>query len=403
MKSGGHSGPYSVIFVDDDPSMLALATAFFESDGRFSITCFGDAEEAFEAFTSGRYDAIISDYDMPRMTGLDLLRMVRDYDPESPFIMITGRSREEIVVDAIQAGVSYYLNKGIDTNSFFAELIHVTVIGILACRARNQVRESETLFRNLAERIQGIIYRMSLPDGAFIYVSPGVTQITGYTPEELYADPGIIFDIVHPDWKEYHDGLCKEIISGNAPQVFEFPIVHKDGSIRWIRHKNTLVRNEKGNSIFLEAIVSDITRETETMTKLCEREELYRTLFEVCNEAIFIREVDGQILDVNEAACRMFGYTKKELLEHTCFDITGEQYRKKYDEIVCLLETLGNTVIHLEGIRKDGSRFPIEATIRMITYEGTRRVVSFVHDLPDTSPFHENKRQDHGFIVIPQV
>ncbi|MDD1724325.1 MAG: PAS domain S-box protein [Methanospirillum sp.] len=528
MISGGSSEPYRILYVDDDPTMLALATAFFESDSRFTVICFSEADDAFEAFTSGTYDAIISDHDMPGITGLDLLRMVRDLDKEFPFIMVTGRSREEIVVLAIQAGVSYYLNKGIDAKSFFAELIHVTVLSILSCRAQRQVRESENLLRNLAEGIQGIIFRMSLPEGAFIYVSPGSTSTIGYTPEEMCANPRLIFEIIHPDWKNYLDQLWNGIISGDVPQLVKLPVIHRDGQTRWIRFNNTLVRDDKGEPVFLEAIVYDITREMETLTKLCEREQmyriladsahdiiviidlsgvirytngyasaklsttpeeligktlhelfpetiangmnksvklvittgeslmvtrqvkfggqdtwiesniaplrsedgtiisvmiisrditkrktteqklteqedLYRTLFEVSNEAILIREIEGRILDGNEAACRMFGYSKEELLEQTCFDITGEQYRENYDEIVHLLETTGDTMIRLEGVRKDGSRFPIEATIKMIRYEGKRRVVSFVHDIPKAPLLQNNKNLVPGFIVIPQV
>ena len=64
-----------------------------------------------EKMAMSHYDAIICDYQMPEMNGIDLLKMVRAGGNKIPFIMFTGRGREEVLIEALNSGADFYLQK----------------------------------------------------------------------------------------------------------------------------------------------------------------------------------------------------------------------------------------------------------------------------------------------------
>jgi DNA-binding response OmpR family regulator len=71
---------------------------------------------------SGRYDAVVSDYQMPEMNGIELLKRVREAGSRVPFIIFTGKGREEVVIEALNSGADFYIQKGGNPGAQFAEL-----------------------------------------------------------------------------------------------------------------------------------------------------------------------------------------------------------------------------------------------------------------------------------------
>jgi|GEM_PF-686447 len=111
-----------VLYVDDEPDLLAIGKLFLESTGEFSVTVKASAEEGLEALKEPFFEAVISDFQMPDMDGLTFLKAIRAGGNDIPFIIFTGRSREEVVIEALNAGADFYLQKGGDPRPQFAEL-----------------------------------------------------------------------------------------------------------------------------------------------------------------------------------------------------------------------------------------------------------------------------------------
>ncbi|WP_435194128.1 response regulator [Natronomonas sp. EA1] len=118
--------PIAVLHVDDDPSLCELAAVFLqEVEPVLRVTPVTSVEAAFDALDERTFDCVVSDYDMPDMTGLDLLEGVRERDGDIPFILFTGKGSEEIASKAIRAGVTDYLQKsrGVDQFTVLANRI----------------------------------------------------------------------------------------------------------------------------------------------------------------------------------------------------------------------------------------------------------------------------------------
>jgi len=131
MSDDSHS---SVLYVDDDGALCDLVSTYLEREHEWlSVTTANGVPEARELVDGETFDCIVSDYDMPRVDGLEFLSVVRDTCPEMPFVLYTGKGSEEIASKAISAGVDEYLQKGQGTDQY-------TVLGN---RIRNLIRRRQ--------------------------------------------------------------------------------------------------------------------------------------------------------------------------------------------------------------------------------------------------------------------
>ncbi|WP_436346651.1 bacterio-opsin activator domain-containing protein [Natronorubrum sp. FCH18a] len=135
--------PITVLIVDNEPGFADLAGEMVERE-RDAIVAEAatNAEEALEALEERAVDCIVSDYEMPTLTGLELLERVRDTDPDLPFILFTGRGSEEIASEAIAAGVTQYLQKESGKEQY-ALLANQITNAVSQYRTETELRESE--------------------------------------------------------------------------------------------------------------------------------------------------------------------------------------------------------------------------------------------------------------------
>jgi len=134
---------FSVLYVDDEPGLLEVGKLYLERKGEFVVETVTSAQDALVMIEKGNYDAIVSDYQMPVMNGIDFLKQVRASGNSIPFIIFTGRGREEVVIQALNEGADFYLQKGGEPGSQFAELAHKVRQAVQQRRAEVSIRDHE--------------------------------------------------------------------------------------------------------------------------------------------------------------------------------------------------------------------------------------------------------------------
>jgi PAS domain S-box-containing protein len=174
---------YTVLYVDDDKHLLEVTRFFLEHTGEVKVDTAPLATEALKLPGFALYDAIVADYEMPRMDGIAFLKKVRADYGNIPFILFTGKGREAIVIEAINNGADFYLQKGGDPSSQFAELSHKIRKAVDKRRAEDTLSESEETFRSLVEESADGILLVD-ETGKVIEWNPALAEILGISRTE---------------------------------------------------------------------------------------------------------------------------------------------------------------------------------------------------------------------------
>jgi len=128
-------GSIRVLLVDDDPPLADLmASRLEELRAELDVVVETDPNDALERFGSGDIDCIVSDYHMPEMNGIELLRCVREMDLDVPFMLFTAKGSEDIASEAVSEGVTDYFRKQRGDDQFH----------VIANRIENAVRRTQT-------------------------------------------------------------------------------------------------------------------------------------------------------------------------------------------------------------------------------------------------------------------
>lgn len=191
-KTGWRSSMIRVLMVDDDPTVLDITKIFLERSGDIRVDAIGSAKEAMEKLKDGPYDVIVSDYVMPEMDGISFLKQVRGQDSDVPFILFTGKGREEVVIEALNNGADYYLQKDANPKVLYAELTHQIRQAAERQRTKRAVRESEEKYRALFENMNEgfVLYEFvrdahnELADYVIKDANPQIELISDLKPEE---------------------------------------------------------------------------------------------------------------------------------------------------------------------------------------------------------------------------
>jgi len=218
---------YRILYVDDEPGLLEIGKLFLEEGGQFRVDTRSSASSGLDLLASETYDAVISDYQMPGMDGIEFLKKVRASGNTIPFILFTGRGREEVVIQALNEGADFYLQKGGEPVSQFAELAH-------KIRQSVQKRQAEILIRDHERREADIIN--FLPDATFAIDIQGkviawnraIEEMTGILAGEMIGKAG--YEHALPFYHERRPVTVDLVLHDDPAVVEKYPVMKKEGS-----------------------------------------------------------------------------------------------------------------------------------------------------------------------------
>jgi PAS domain S-box-containing protein len=171
-----------VLLVDDDQALFNVTRLLLEREGDMRVNLCNSASEAMEMLRSGDFDAIVCDYQMPVMDGIEILTLLRRSGNSIPFILFTGKGNEEIAVRAFSAGANHYLPKAGPPQMVFATLRQMIHDEVSARRGGQQQNPFGTYHRIILEHISDAVW-LTDQDLRVLYNSPSVSRILGYDTE----------------------------------------------------------------------------------------------------------------------------------------------------------------------------------------------------------------------------
>lgn len=496
-----------ILFIDDEPTVLEQGKIFLEKmNDRLDVKTAPSAEEGLELLDKKDYDAIIADYQMPKMNGLELLKVVREERESSiPFIVFTGKGREDVAMEALNLGVDRYLQKGGSPKSQYSILAQAVAQEIKHQEAEWEKAEIEEKLTSLVEGSEDPIYIVD-ENCRIVFANEAEKEKTGLKREEIIGSKfrkshpekdAIKFEkkvekaletgepqkqeIKHETSRKYYSRTLSPIEDPRTGKINRVAVVSKDitktkrkeetlNTLVLTMHHIAFVLDEDGRyreifispdsesllykskddllgkkipeifpeekseefMNFIEEVlktgdVQEIEYELEVkegikkfemrgaplerkiegkrtiagvardITEWKETKKKYKTLFNELSDALFLESTDGEILDVNKAACETFGYDYEELTNMNVGDLVpGEApafLPGKIDKA-----TREGKPLETVNKRKDGTPIPVELRGRIIEFEEEERMLVSVRDISERKKAQERKNFLHSLL-----
>jgi PAS domain S-box-containing protein len=299
----------SVLYVDDEETLLDIGRLFLERSGDCSVDIAISARQALELMGKKTYDAIVSDYQMPEMDGIAFLKHIRATS-DIPFILFTGKGREEVVIEAINNGADFYLKKGGDPKSQFVELEHKIRQAVKRKHAEDELRDSESRYRELVELLPQTVFEID-HQGMIISVNPVGLKSFGYTEEDLEKGVNASQVFAPEDHQRLGENIQK-ILQGEPTGALEYTAKRKDGSTFPVITYSVPIFHDH-TPVGLRGVLVDITERKQAEEALKESENRYRAVFESTGSAMVIIEEDTTVGFANKEFFRLTGYSQDDI------------------------------------------------------------------------------------------
>ena len=267
-------------------------------------------------------------------------------------------------------------------------------------RAEEKLRASEERYRRLADNAPDVIYRMSLPDGTYRYVSTAASTIFGYSPEEFYANPQLMQKILHPDWIPYFNEQWARLLQGDVPPTYEYQIIHKNGAIRWVNQRNVLLTGADGRPSDIEGIVTDVTDQKRVETALRESEEKYRRLIETTGTGYVILDDHGCVTDANQEYAQLTGRPGLEkVIGRSVLEWTApHDLERNAAEVQKCLEQGFVRHLEIDYLTPTGRIIPVEINATLLRSTGVLRILTLCRDITERKRTEETIQKNEGLL-----
>ena len=190
---------FSVLYVDDEPGLLEIGKVYLENFGDFSVSTVESAPAALENLKTDQFDAIISDYHMPVMDGLEFLKKVRQPARERPLHPLHGQGPRGGGHPCPQPGRGLLPAEGRGPAGPVRRLAHKTQQAVQRRRMERALEESERRYRAVIESQTELICRF-LPDGTLLFVNGAFCTYYGKSTSDLIGKR--LQYTIHPDERE---------------------------------------------------------------------------------------------------------------------------------------------------------------------------------------------------------
>ncbi|WP_321505611.1 PAS domain S-box protein [uncultured Methanoregula sp.] len=313
----------SVLLVDDEDALLDLTKTFLEKAKDIEVTATLSAFDALTLMESATFQAVVSDYEMPLMNGIDFLKAVKSRGDDTPFIIFTGRGREYVAIDALNNGAAFYLQKGGDVTTQYAELRNMIHQAVQRRQSEQALLTSEERYRAVVESQMELICRFR-PDGTYLFVNGAFCRYYSKTIDELVGHR--YHPKTSPEDRLLIDHHFSSLTPENPTGTMEHRIICPHSGTRWQQWSDTAIFGERGEVLEFQSVGRDITDKKQTEDELKNTLSLIEATLESTDNGILVVNREGKVIKMNGRFAEMW---------HIPVDLLAEGNDKKLqDEIL---------------------------------------------------------------------
>jgi PAS domain S-box-containing protein len=332
---------YRILYVDDEPTLLELGKLFLERSGEFTVDTAPSGSDGLTLLASETFDAIISDYQMPEMDGIGFLKKVRASSSTIPFIIFTGRGREEIVIQALNEGADFYLQKGGEPVSQFTELAHKVRQAVQQRRAEASIRDHERREADIINFLPDATFAIDR-SGHIIAWNRAIEEMTGVPAAEIlgkgdfeYAIPfygkrqPILIDLIYES-DEVITRSYARIVHEKDNLIAETSLPRPKGNSVTLMGKASPLYIQRGEVVGAIESIRDITEMKKAEERLSESEGRFAAFMDHLPVTAFIKDDQSTNIFVNRRMVEIFG--EREWIGKSVYDQFPHDAAKKMIE-----------------------------------------------------------------------
>ncbi len=415
----------SILCIEDEKVIRKTFSDFLQELGHHVFEA-EDGEKGISMFREIKPDVILLDLNMPKMGGLDVLRIIGDESPETPIIIISGQGDIDMVIEALRRGAFDYLTKPLNSlillkNSverayekitLFRENIaakvflekanielekHVeerTEALVLANKklqvelierdsAEKALRESEEKFKLIFENANDEIIYVD-KTGRILDVNQKAKDISGYTPEEVIGKNFSEIDAIKPEDMDNLITHFAEVCESKKTKTIEIELIKKDTKEEKFIEINPKIIERNGEIEGFVSILRDITERKEMELALRESEERFKNIFEQATDSIIIIDPDSlDILQFNRSTYINLGYTGEEFQEIVFHDLGDEGFQSALKKHFDTVNRLGKDVFETALLTKSKETRNAQISTKIIAVGEKKLLLSVWRDITE--------------------
>ncbi|HYV26311.1 MAG TPA: SpoIIE family protein phosphatase, partial [Candidatus Eisenbacteria bacterium] len=320
----------TILLIADDSKFARQITEMLAEakEATFKVAQAAQLTSGLERLAQGNIDLVMLDLFLAAGAGIANVVQVQAQAPRVPIIVVCDLDDERVAVEAVHEGAQDYLVKG----KLNPQLLRRSIrYAIERQRADAALLEAEAKYHGIFEHIVEGIFQTS-PAGRYLSANSALVRMYGYASAKELMES--VTDIGRSLYVEEgrRDEFIRIMQEHDTVTDFESRIFRKDGSIIWIAENVRAIRDAKGNLLYYEGTVEDITARKLADEKLQNSEHLYHSLVETLPQNIFRKDLQERFTFANQRFCQTLGKTLEEIVGKTDFDFFPPELAQKYQQ-----------------------------------------------------------------------
>ncbi len=422
-----------VLVVEDEKSIRITIREFLVEDGH-EVQIAEDAIEAKTLLKTEDFDLVVTDIIMPRISGMELLKTIREISPHVQVILITGEPTVETASEAVRAGAFDYIAKPVTKDTITRIVTNAAKVKFIDDERRHlqeenrkyqghlkklveertkklkqEITERKKIEKALrasefslmeAQRLAKIgNWEFDFSNEEFKY-SDELSSIFELKPQKFGVTYKAFLEVVHPDDRDYVNKFYTESVKNKVPYDNIHRLLLKDGIIKYVHEHCEITYDKNGKPISSVGTVQDVTERKIAEQKLLESERYYRSLLNQLHEDVMVVDSNYKITDLNINPNRLDGNGRKNAIGKNCYEVfhgyTGPCDKEgEFCALKDVFET-GKPVSSIHrGVHKNGSIKCVDILFSPFTDNQGKitRVIHSTRDISEVAEAHDELRK----------